>query len=743
MTRGAPRPAAGGYFVRRGAPTGTARWLLRAVVAGAVVLGAVAPAGPARGSATAPAPAPTESGALDVPDQARFELAAVTPAVVTPGADLTVSGSLRAGSDGAVPAGSLVQLRLQRSVLSTREGVAGWVDPAQTAVGSLLSSQPLAQALAPGAALPVSFTVPAEDLGLSDRPDAWGPRGISVTVRDSTETEYLVTTRTHLTWFPVAEATSRTDLSVLVPLTGSSPDPVTGTNDLDALAALTAPGSRLDAVLQGAAVPGVTVVLDPAVLDATDVSPPAPDPLASDAQTGGTAADGAGGADAGPGPAADVELWRDRVRAVADTHDVLLLPYADPDLAALAHADQAQVAELAEEQARSVTQQVLGEGVRTDVAWVPGGDVDPETLDLLAGLGRRAVVLDDTAQPPLDPPRDTPSGRSTVRGGQAPTDGLVDDGPLSSALSAVDDAATGTGAPGADVVATQRLLAESAAVTLEHPGVGRHLLATAPRDWSPSAEQAVAALTALTTAPWLRVAPLQDLLDSAPGDVARAPVELTEQERAEELPPAGVAGVGSTLTTTEAVAAAMDDPRPTVRRAQRSAVALVATHWRTDRAGWQDAVSGYAARLTALRNAVRVVPGSTVTQVSRNVELPVTLENDLDQPVTVVVDVRPESSRLVVTRRDTVTLPANDRTVLYVPVRGVGNGDTSVRVELLTTGGTSLGDPVRTRVLVRADWETQGTFLLAGFAALVLVAGLVRTFRRGPRRRSHNPLAVP
>jgi hypothetical protein len=139
---------------------------------------------------------------------------------------------------------------------------------------------------------------------------------------------------------------------------------------------------------------------------------------------------------------------------------------------------------------------------------------------------------------------------------------------------------------------------------------------------------------------------------------------------------------------------------------------------------------------------VRVVPGSTVTQVSRNVELPVTLENTLDQAVTVVVDVQPESSRLVVTRQITETLPAEQRRTVRVPVRGVGNGDTSVRVQLLTEGGTSLGDPVSTRVLVRADWETRGTLMVAAGAALVLVVGLVRTFRRGPRRRGRDPLAA-
>ena len=37
-----------------------------------------------------------------------------------------------------------------------------------------------------------------------------------------------------------------------------------------------------------------------------------------------------------------VEAWRNRVREVAADHDVLMLPYGDPDLAALAHADESR-----------------------------------------------------------------------------------------------------------------------------------------------------------------------------------------------------------------------------------------------------------------------------------------------------------------------------------------------------------------------------------------------------------------
>ncbi len=715
--------------------TGSRTGRLVALVACGItlLLGPGSPTGP-QPAAAAPATATAATGAAaavpgapgapvpDGPATTRFELAALTPAVMTPTATLTLTGTLWAGDDAPVPAGSVVQLRLQRSVLSTREAVAGWVDPSQPAVGSLLTSQRLATELPAGASLPVTFTLPAASLRLADSADAWGPRGLSVTVRDPSQTVYLATARTHLTWFPGSTVPRPTRISVVVPVTGTTPQPGSGLTDAKALTEQTTGGGRLDSVLEAAAVPGATMALDPSVLTAgpADDSGSAPSPTT-----------GSGDSTTDP-----VEEWRERVRGVAADHDVLMLPYGDPDLAALAHAGRREIARLSEELGRSTTQRLLGENARTDIAWVPGGDVDPATLALLVDLGRRAVVLDDTAQPPIDPPRDTVGAHTTVEGASTPVDGLVDDGPLSAALAQVGADRD----PDAGVRGVARLVAETAAIALERPGAERHLLVTAPRDWNPDPEQGVAAVTALTTSPWVEAGTLQQLLDTPVGGEERAAVDLTPEQRAAELPAGALADVGATLEGISEIAVALDDPTQRVESAQTGSVALASASWRADLDGWRDAVDAYRARLTSLHGAVHVVPGSTVTQVSRNVELPVTVENTLDQPVTVVVDVQPESNRLVVTRQITATLPAQDLTTVRVPVRGVGNGDTSVRIQLLTEDGVSLGEPVRTRVLVRADWETRGTFTLAGVAALVLIVGLVRTFRRGPRRRGRDPI---
>jgi hypothetical protein len=126
--------------------------------------------------------------------------------------------------------------------------------------------------------------------------------------------------------------------------------------------------------------------------------------------------------------------------------------------------------------------------------------------------------------------------------------------------------------------------------------------------------------------------------------------------------------------------------------------------------------------------------------VSRQVELPVTIENTLDQDVSVVLDVASTSSRLVITRDVPVDVPARSTELAQVPVRGVGSGEATVVAQARAPGGAPFGEPVSTRVTVRADWETRGTLAVAVVAGLVLVVGLVRTIRRGRRPRGHDPL---
>ena len=168
--------------------------------------------------------------------------------------------------------------------------------------------------------------------------------------------------------------------------------------------------------------------------------------------------------------------------------------------------------------------------------------------------------------------------------------------------------------------------------------------------------------------------------------------------------------------------------------AEASAVAATSVSWREARPAWQDAVAELGARAEQVVSGVHVVEGSTVNVVSAAADLPVTVANELDQDVSVVVSVQPRTPRLVADDPVEVVVDAGGAQRVAVPVRAVANGDTEVEIALSAPDGTSLGSPVVVPVRVRADWETRGLLVVGAVLALVLVSGLVRTIRRGRRR---------
>ncbi len=354
---------------------------------------------------------------------------------------------------------------------------------------------------------------------------------------------------------------------------------------------------------------------------------------------------------------------------------------------------------------------------------------DAATIDLLLATGRTSVLLDQSAQS-LDDDGLTPDARALVRSGTGTVPSLLSDGGLGAQLAGVG----GTGAAG-----VQRLLAETAVIALERPSERRNVLVAAPRDWDPGTS-GPAAVDALLAVPWTDPTSADELVASPAPERPRGDPSVAGEDRGAELDERGLARLGEALTLSGELASAFADPAVVTDPVERAAVALVSAHWRDRAEAWTGAVEAVEQDVEATRGSVAVVPGSTLTQVSRNVRLPVTVRNDGPQDATVRVDVVPRSSRLVVTEQVEVTVPAGGTEVGYVPVRGVGNGDTSVEITVRSPAGAVLGAPVQTRVLVRADWETWGTAGVAVVALLLLVAGVLRSWRAGRRRRGRDPV---
>lgn len=675
QTRRAPR-ARHGRLLR-----GLLGGLLGAGVLLSGTVGGALSAGPAAGATPSPSPSST-SKQLPV----RVSVTDVAPQVLRPGDELVVRATLRNTGDRELAA-PRATLRINRFLISTRSGLdqweqAGTTDPAGVSVQSVALGAPLA----PGAQVDVELRVPTSALRLSPAPEAWGPRGLSVEVSDAGRRRGL--DRTFALWFPTDQVTP-TRVSIALPLTGDGLDPAAATTPTAPPAATLA---RLHDVLEASGGhPQIAWVVDPALLAALAAAPA----TAARTLAGDLKGDAAG-------------------------REVYTLPFLDPDLAALAHAGAADTAAAAGALAASAPLPVLGTTPRTDLAWPADPVPDEATVTLAAQTGARAVVVGDGLA--VRKLSYTPTGRATVPTPGGDVAALVADPVLTNLLTRPTEPTAAT--------AAQRLLAETAVVTRERPKEPRHVLMAPGRDWRPEVAVARAQITALAAAPWVTLTPVSTLIGTADPGVARA--TLPERSTADrELEPSAIAALRAARAQLTTFATVVPDPTALVQGADAEVLAPLSVAWRADPRGRAVVVGDVLADLAARRTGVSVVPGSVLNLISQSGSLPVGLRNDLDQDVTVLVALVPESRLLVVDGTETVTVPAGSETQARIPFHAVGSGDVRVEVTLLAPDGTAISVAAPFTVRVRADWENVGTAVVAGLIGLAFLIGIVRTIRRG------------
>jgi hypothetical protein len=681
------------------------------------------------GPGTATASAATSDGPVDV------TLTSLTPETLRPGDTLTVVATLT-NTTGADITSPVVRLSLARDTLDTRNSIASWSTAERSStLGTTLLTTPLPATLAAGATTTVELSVAADELDLRTGYSAWGPRGLAVSVTGDTDgysaVERLGVLRTYVVWYPLDDtAVQPLSVSVVVPVVGPPADPLAPERTTEALRQETAPGGRLENLLAGTqAVPGVTWAVDPALVEqllADEEDTPAVGATEEDTTDGPATTDPAttGGAS-----------WAQRFLEATTAGETYALPRYDQDISAYAAAGlplpvQGPLAE-------------PFSGWRTDLSWPADDTPATDVLDLAVRSGAGTVVVGSgTFDPVVELPY-TATGLTSVATPSGTAAAVLPDATLTTLLLDTPGSLETTDTASTPAAARQRITAELAVISRERPAQARHVVITAPRDWSPSAEVLQAQLSGIMTVPWATIAPLSALLAGGDPGIPRTPVPPGPTA----LGAGAVDGdtlrqVGRTAQQAQTFAKIVTDPGALTRPVTESAVAVGSVAWRGDPDGRALAVEHQAQHLAALRGAVSVVTGSDFNLISTGSEIPVQVRNDLGQAVTLLVELEPDSPRLVADTRVPVTVPAGGDASVTVPVRGIGSGDVTTEVHILSADGTLVAEPATFEVRVRADWENRGTLVVAVLLLVLLGAGIWRTVHRGRSERRASAAVV-
>ena len=132
-------------------------------------------------------------------------------------------------------------------------------------------------------------------------------------------------------------------------------------------------------------------------------------------------------------------------------------------------------------------------------------------------------------------------------------------------------------------------------------------------------------------------------------------------------------------------------------------------------------------------NRLRVSSGKYQI-ASETGNVPVTVTNEFDVPVTVAVKLTALNSRVQVSDVAAFAIGANSRTQLSIPFRAIAPGATTVVAQITNVDGDLVGPS--SRLLINVNFfDSRVTYFTVGAALLLFVAAFTQTIRRIRRAR--------
>ncbi|MFF3110623.1 DUF6049 family protein [Kitasatospora sp. NPDC057904] len=723
----------------------TARRLAAALGAALAVV-AAAPAGalPAGGNV------PATDGSVSAESPVIMTIDTVAPQVASPNGTVTITGhvtnggkSVLKGAHAAVRKPSLGKPLQRRSEL---QNVVARTAPLGADGIELDSPQYALPELAPGQSQAYTLGVAVNDLSLNGdgvyelAVDAWG------STADNQHERALGIARTFLTYSSNADA-QPTRVATVWPLVHgpelAAQTVAEGEQTLsvlrdDSLATEFAPGGRLyELVDTGSKLTGLTWTIDPDLLDTAFAMT-----KGYKVQKPGTEKNGKPAKDDnvvnGTGQAA-ATAWLDKLRAAVAKpgNQVVALPYADPDVASIAHngADLGGMGTALNKAAtagRLTVEGRLSVDTRSDVAWPYQGYLDQQIAGVAKQAGSDLLLVNGASMPEPDALNHTPTAVRPVGNGQ---NALVAD----ETVSALFDGDLST--PQAQTLATQRFLAETYAITHEQPQNQRGLLVLPPRDLTVSTAKVLAgALQTAAGGKWVEPVKLDTVAQAAPDPGAATAVpaaaDYPAKARATELSATDLSNTDSVQYDLDTLMQVLTLPQRVRGPFSAAMVRSLSTEWRSDAPGGDAYREGVKKYLGELTGAVQVPKKTVVTLAGNTGQLQVSVRNDLTQTVTNLSLhlVSHQQNRLWVAPQEDLVIPAAQGVTVRFQAQARNNGPVQMTAQLFTTGPNPRPYGQAQNFQVEVTSVTNGVlYVFAGGVLLLLLAAL-RFFRQRKRR---------
>ena len=135
-----------------------------------------------------------------------------------------------------------------------------------------------------------------------------------------------------------------------------------------------------------------------------------------------------------------------------------------------------------------------------------------------------------------------------------------------------------------------------------------------------------------------------------------------------------------------------------------------------------------------MANRLKVIPGRYQI-TSRSAKLPITLVNNFDTATTVSVSLIPMNSRIQVENLTNITIAAQSRQQIFLPVEVIAPGSTLVLAQLINSKGQLVGSVSKLN-LTATIIDSRVAWFTTGAAVLLFLGAVTQSVRRVRRSRS-------
>jgi hypothetical protein len=554
--------------------------------------------------------------------------------------------------------------------------------------------------LKPGAIAPFSIGINAAQL-LSKGPGAY-LAGFQLVSGD----ESLGSAFTVIPYLPDRNFVTPVGITLLWPVT--SPPLRNGDGVLldETVPTSTTATGRLRNILEAGKVSNVVWMLDPDLLDLADKASKGYFVQSSTGNVNGIYVN-------------EIATWFNELRTFVAARERWSMTYANADLASMQQNKAKSAFEQSVTIARVTTEQKLGFTTGGTFLFQDKFPVSETVIGLANSLGTNAIVLPDTALPPIAGTTFTPSGTATVETPNGRVKVFLTDSLLSNASEYKVENASQTS------FQRQRLYADTLLIALQLPNVERNIIVSPNAYWEPTNEGASVFAASVTGAPWVRNVEAWNVLNKDVSTVERDNFLNSISAKNVELSADQMTRLKKGQSLLAQLTGLFEQPGVVSVDFATAILRAGSQYWQNAPSQARDFINSINETLTLSRDKVRILAGNSVVLPSDKGPIPITIANDFAESVIVKLSAKGTPSfRFKSDELEPITIPANSKQSLSFTGSVQGTGAVDVTLQLYTRDGVRYGDPKIISVRSAAYSTVATYFTVVAFLALILLSAI-------------------